>query len=154
MLKKKSKRLVAIREILAKMSISKHDELVEALKNQGFKCTQATLSRDLKVLKVGKIFNETGESILTLPNTNFEISVENETLSSSAKVILSIDFSMNIGVIRTIPGFAGSVASRIDSLRNSLILGTIAGDDTIMLVLREGFEKSELFAILDKKNIF
>lgn len=137
---KKSNRLDAIKMIISSQEIGSQDELLQALNGEGYVLTQATLSRDLKQLKVAKAANVNGGYVYVLPNDilykrNHQQSA-NEMLMNTG--FLSLQFSGNIAVIRTRPGYASSIAYDIDNRDGALILGTIAGDDTIMLVLKEG----------------
>jgi transcriptional regulator of arginine metabolism len=97
------------------------------------------LSRDLKQLKVAKAANVNGKYVYVLPNDILykrnHVQGVNEMMRNTGFV--SLQFSGNIAVIRTRPGYASSIAYDIDNRENSLILGTIAGDDTIMMVLKE-----------------
>ena len=108
---------------------------------EGFRLTQATLSRDLKQLKVAKAASMNGNYVYVLPNNTM---YKRMTEQHSAGELLmhngfiSIEFSANLAVIKTRPGYASSLAYDIDSKDFDEILGTIAGDDTIMLVVREG----------------
>ena len=111
---------------------------------------QATLSRDLKQLKVAKAASMNGKYVYVLPNN---IMYKRSTDQSAGEMLrnngfISLQFSGNIAVIRTRPGYASSMAYDIDNNEFSEILGTIAGDDTIMLVLREGVATSKIRQLL------
>ena len=117
------------------------------LRKEGFTLTQATLSRDLKQLKVAKAASMNGKYVYVLPNeTMYRRSHKplsaGEMLSNPG--FLSINFSGNLGVIKTRPGYASSIAYNIDNSNVPEILGTIAGDDTIIIVLREGVDHNAL----------
>lgn len=149
-MKKKANRLDAIKMIISSKEIGSQDELLQALGSEGFELTQATLSRDLKQLKVAKAASMNGKYVYVLPNDIMykrtgEQSVS-EMLQSSG--FISLQFSGNIAVIRTRPGYASSMAYDIDSHESTDILGTIAGDDTIMLVLREGVPPTAVHSFL------
>ncbi|GEM_PF-86986 len=148
---KKTSRLVLIKQLISKHEISNQEDLVRLLAEHGVKATQATVSRDLKQLNVAKGFTPSGHTCYVLPNEVFyrrpkaELPEETndassvDTLSSMlASRVLSIDFSFNLAVIRTKPGYAGSVAYDIDEKNWSGILGSVAGDDTVLLILAEG----------------
>ena len=116
---------------------------MKALRKEGFNVTQATLSRDMKQLKVAKAAMANGKYIYVLPTeTMYKRVTAREMLLTSG--FLSITFSGNIGVIRTRPGYASSIAYNIDSSDCKTILGTIAGDDTIFIVLAEGAKEKEV----------
>ena len=118
--------------------------------NLWIELTQATLSRDLKQLKVAKAASMNGKYVYVLPNN---IMYKRSTDQSAGEMLrnngfISLQFSGNIAVIRTRPGYASSMAYDIDNNEFSEILGTIAGDDTIMLVLREGVATSKIRQLL------
>jgi transcriptional regulator of arginine metabolism len=132
----KSKRLLAIRKIIASLKISTQEELLAVLADKGFSLTQATLSRDLKFLKVGKIADADKGYIYFLPEgtdlTLIKASPNKENIPANG--FISLRFSNGLGVIRTKSGYASSIASQIDNNAPFEILGTIAGDDTILII--------------------
>ncbi len=120
------------------------------LKHEGFEMTQATLSRDLKALKISKSPDTQGNYIYVLPGGSGN--TENTTrpgVNYLADGFVSIDFSMNIAIIKTKPAYASSIAALIDSANSFQFLGTIAGDDTIFIVMREGVERSDVFSFVE-----
>ena len=131
-MKSKNSRLDAIKIIISCKEIGSQEELLQELAKEGFRLTQATLSRDLKQLKVAKAASMNGDYVyvLTEQHSAGELLMHNG--------FISIEFSANLAVIKTRPGYASSLAYDIDSKEFDEILGTIAGDDTIMLVVREG----------------
>lgn len=149
-MKKKANRLDAIKMIISSQDISSQEELLQALGKEGFELTQATLSRDLKQLKVAKAANMNGKYVYVLPNNIMYKRVTDRNASEMLMTsgFVSLHFSGNIAVIRTRPGYASSMAYDIDNNEFSEILGTIAGDDTIMLVLREGVAISKIRQLL------
>ena len=146
-MKKKANRLDAIKMIISSKDVSSQEELLQALSKEGFELTQATLSRDLKQLKVAKAANMNGKYVYVLPN-NIMYKRSNEMLMTSGFV--SLQFSGNIAVIRTRPGYASSMAYDIDNRECPAILGTIAGDDTIMLVVHEAASHDEVRSFLSQ----
>lgn len=139
-MKKKANRLDAIKMIISSKEIGSQDELLTALASEGFELTQATLSRDLKQLKVAKAASMNGKYVYVLPN---DIMYKRTGEQTAGEMLMnngfvSLQFSGNLAVIRTRPGYASSMAYDIDNHESTDILGTIAGDDTIMLVLGEG----------------
>jgi transcriptional regulator of arginine metabolism len=120
------------------------------LKKEGFDMTQATLSRDLKALKIFKSPDPQGGYIYVVPKDQNQVPNKNAGANYLADGFLSIDFSGNIAVIRTKPAYAGSIAAVIDSASTFEILGTIAGDDTIFLVLRQGVEQADVIVFLER----
>ncbi len=149
-MKKKISRLDTIKMIISSQEMGSQDELLKALDKEGYSITQATLSRDLKQLKVAKAANSDGKYIYVLPNDimyrRYSSLPPSEMLGASG--FLSLDFSGNIAVIHTRPGYASSMAYDIDNHPCAGIIGTIAGDDTIIMVMREGFNRKELVKYL------
>lgn len=139
----KSKRLLAIRKIIREKTIKNQEELLNILLKKGFALTQATLSRDLKTLRVARIPDEINGYIYAIPGDRKvgEMVDQDDILVNSFK---SISYSENIAVIKTFPGYATGFASEIDRKDIFEILGTVAGDDTIMLVMREGAKRRDL----------
>lgn len=146
-MKTKDRRLEAIKMIISGKEVGSQEEVLSELRKEGFTLTQATLSRDLKQLKVAKVASMNGKYVYVLPNeTMYRRSHKplsaGEMLSNPG--FLSINFSGNLGVIKTRPGYASSIAYNIDNSNVPEILGTIAGDDTIIIVLREGVDQNAL----------
>jgi len=150
-MKVKNNRLEALRLIISSQQLGSQDELLTALQNEGFKLTQATLSRDLKQLKVAKAASMSGNYVYVLPNETMykRVSTPN-TIREMMKVpgFVSINFSGNIGIIKTRPGYASSIAWNIDNSDIPEILGTIAGDDTIFIVIKEGVSHQQVVEAL------
>lgn len=137
-MKERLSRLKAIKEVIRTERIDSQEALLDHISQRGYSVTQATLSRDLKFLKVGKVPDGTGGFFYRLPEREIGKESENGFLSDIERGFISIDFSGNLGVLHTMPGHANSVAFALDNLEFSQILGTIAGDDTILLILKEG----------------
>ncbi|WP_298072568.1 arginine repressor [uncultured Bacteroides sp.] len=151
-MKKKANRLDAIKMIISSKEIGSQEELLQALGQEGFELTQATLSRDLKQLKVAKAASTNGKYIYVLPN---DIMYKRHNHQSASEMLMfsgfvSLQFSHNVAVIRTRPGYASSIAYDIDNRKCSHILGTIAGDDTIMLVLAERASQNDVRTFLSE----
>ena len=139
-MRNKTKRLLTIRKLIESELISSQEELLFRLKEMNVEATQSTLSRDLKFMKVAKIPHKEKGYIYVIP--------EEKVSAIITDTILSIDFSGNMAVIKTLPGYANAVTVLIDSENYFEILGTIAGDDTIFIVMREGVSRSELIEAL------
>jgi len=128
----------AILEIIQSGPVYSQDELAYRLREEGISSTQATLSRDLKALKISKV-----------PGEGYVIPARGRALSADFSTgILRILFSGNLAVIRTRPGLANAIAVIIDNQMVFPVLGTIAGDDTILLILREGSTVDEVLDAL------
>jgi transcriptional regulator of arginine metabolism len=146
-MKEKNNRLEALRLIISSQQLGSQDELLNALQKEGFKLTQATLSRDLKQLKVAKAATMNGNYVYVLPNESMYRRI---TPHSSVREMMqipgfvSISFSGNMGVIKTRPGYASAIAWNIDRSDIPEILGTIAGDDNIFIVVKEGVSHKQV----------
>jgi len=151
-MKEKNNRLEALRLIISSQQLGSQDELLNALQKEGFKLTQATLSRDLKQLKVAKAATMGGNYIYVLPNDTMYKRIStpsNIREMMQAPGFVSINFSGNMGVIKTRPGYASAIAWNIDSSDIPEIIGTIAGDDTIFIVIKEGIRHQEVIEALN-----
>lgn len=145
--KDKKYRLAILRMLISSKEISSQRELLQLLAKENVEVTQATLSRDLKQLKVAKAASMNGSYVYVLPNETMYKRVvnpatANEMLHESG--VLTITFSGTMGVIKTRPGYASAIAYDIDNADRPQILGTIAGDNTIFIVVREGTDTNLL----------
>ena len=144
-MKNRNKRQLAIKQAILSGQISSQDELLHIMKAQGFELTQATLSRDLKILKVAKVSDQALGYVYVIPEgVNTENQRENSRINFLADGFRDLQFSGNLAVMRTMPGYASSLASVIDNSEPYEIIGTIAGDDTILIIMREGVTHSDL----------
>jgi len=134
----KEKRQRAIVDLVKAGSISSQSDLREALIKMGFSVTQATLSRDLKELNVVKVASSDGEYKYTF------------LAEPIGPQLLSCESSGNLIVLRTGTGMAPAVALLVDALRKPWLLGCVAGDDTILVVVAEGYESGSVKAELLK----
>lgn len=141
----KSDRLLEIRKLINTNKIHRQEELLSLLVNRGYDTTQATLSRDLRELKVGKIHDAHFGSIYFIPD---EVIFKDGESRTPLQGILSFQFSGNMAVVKTQPGFANSVAVKMDEKEISDIIGTIAGNDTILIVFKDGLSRDEAQAII------
>lgn len=143
-MKDRSDRLKKIKELIRTHRIESQESLLSLLEKEHFNVTQATLSRDLKYLRVSKISDGWSGYYYSLPTDESPPKVEQGYIQDVRRGIVSLEFSYNIGVIKTLPGHADSVALALDKLNLPEILGTVAGDDTIFVILREGMTKEDL----------
>ena len=132
----KKNRQEKLLEIISRYDIDTQDELIERLRECGFETTQATISRDIRELKIIKMSNGKGSYRYVLPKQpgnqgDFKF---NAALIES---ILEVDQACNMVVLKTYPGLAQAVGAGIDGMRERQILGCVAGDDTILIVLRD-----------------
>ena len=144
-MRNKTKRLLTIRKLIESELISSQEELLFRLKEMNVEATQSTLSRDLKFMKVAKIPHKEKGYIYVIPESIQNEQREEKVSAIITDTILSIDFSGNMAGIKTLPN---AVTVLIDSENYFEILGTIAGDDTIFIVMREGVSRSELIEAL------
>jgi transcriptional regulator of arginine metabolism len=128
--------------------ISSQEELLRKLKTIGLDATQSTLSRDLKSLKVGKVPDEEKGYIYVVPGNLQTSQKEDKVAAIITDSIISIEFSANMAVLKTLPGYANAVTVLIDNENYFEILGTVAGDDTIIIIMREGISRQELINAL------
>ncbi|MCF0160057.1 MAG: arginine repressor [Bacteroidaceae bacterium] len=151
-MKNKNRRLDAIKVIISTKEIGSQEELRIELEKEGFALTQATLSRDLKQLKVAKAATIGGKYVYVLPNNTLYKRVNtpwlDDTNSPRDVGFRSIVFSNNIAVIKTRPGYASSLAYDIDDLGLDEVCGTIAGDDTLMIILKEKVSRVQVIHAL------
>ena len=136
-----------IRRLIGSQNISSQDELMKLLGKLGYELTQATLSRDLKYLKVAKMPDNTAGYVYILPDKD-QVVEEVELPGQGFGGLISMDFAQGMAILRTLPGHASSIAYTIDHLNAYEIAGTIAGDDTILLIPRDGVTKTDLVNLL------
>lgn len=132
----KNHRQSRVKEIVERLVIRTQDELADALRSEGIDVTQATVSRDIKEMLLVKVPTGDGSYRYAFPsNNNVTVSVARleKTFQDS---VLSVNCSGNIIVLRTLPGTAQAVAYVLDNVRWPEIIGTVAGDDTIFLVVK------------------
>jgi len=137
--KERQSRLIAIQKLIKSSEINSQDTLLGQLQNEGFTVTQATLSRDLRVLKVGKISDGKGGYIYSLPGEGEHKESERTSIHDFLQGYVSIDWSGNIVVVKTYSGHSDPVALALDTFGFEEVLGTIAGrDNAVAVFLREG----------------
>ena len=132
-------RLETVRRLIKSFRISSQDTLLGYLEKEGFKVTQATLSRDLKLLKVGKISDGHNGYFYAIPGEDEGEEGERASLKDFLRGYISIEWSGNMVVIKTYSGHSDSVTLAVDNLDLPEVLGTISGrDNTVFVCLREG----------------
>jgi transcriptional regulator of arginine metabolism len=144
----KTKRLPVIEKIITEENISSHDVLLRRLKAKGISCTQATLSRDLRQLGAGRIQNGKGGYKYALPESSNNAQPGISRLQV-LPVILDVVNAKELLVIRTLPGNANNTAIYIDNTSRYEIAGTIAGDDTILVIPRDGITNHQVHTCLE-----
>jgi len=148
LMKNRNERLMEIRRLIGSRNISSQDELNKLLEKQGYDMTQATLSRDLKYLKVAKMPDDQAGYVYILPDKE-QVVEETELSGQGITGLISLDYAQGMAILRTLPGHASSIAYTLDNLDAYEIAGTIAGDDTILLIPRDGVSRSDLAKLLN-----
>jgi transcriptional regulator of arginine metabolism len=144
----KAKRLLAIESIMTEVNISTQEELLKRLKGKGISCTQATLSRNLRQLGVSRIPDGSGNYKYALAESTRNATVSPVKLNI-VPVIQDIVEAKGLMVIRTMPGNASNTAFVIDGAGRYEIAGTIAGDDTILVIPRDGISLQQVHTCLE-----
>ncbi len=142
----KKTRLQAIRRIVSMNSLESQEELLAALEMEGIISTQTTLSRDLKQLRISKVRVRNGHNVYALPREGQFVPVPTQEEINLTRWRLS--FSGNLIVVHTPPGHAGMVAYDVDNLKHPFFLGTVAGDDTVIIVMAEGVNRDDAAKII------
>lgn len=150
-MKERITRLKSIRRIIKNNKIESQEELLRLLLKEGFEVTQATLSRDLKLLKVGKISDGQAGYFYTVPADEEEQDTSRIFAHDFLRGYMSIDSSANIIVIKTFSGHASSVANALDNLNIPEVLGTVAGDNCLFACLKEGATSEQFMNSLKNK---
>ncbi len=141
----KTQRLATIRKIIRSELVGSQEELIARLAECGIEITQSTLSRDLKFMNVAKVPHKNKGYIYVLPNTTqHDVNVS----SNISDNITSLTFSGNLGVLKTKAGYASAISVPIDNLDCPNILGTIAGDNTVLIILREDANRGQVIESL------
>ncbi len=144
----KAKRLLVIEKIISEENISIQEELLKKLKGKGISCTQATLSRNLRQLGVGRIPDGSGGYKYSLPESTRNPEKVSIKLNI-VPVIQDIVEAKGLMVIKTLPGNASNTAFLIDNAGRYEIAGTIAGDDTILIIPRDGVTTHQVHTCLE-----
>ena len=131
----KDKRHEKIIELINQYDIETQDELAEHLRNAGFQVTQATVSRDIRKLKLSKVPVRDGKQKYALLN-GVQHQMSEKYVGILREAFVSMDSAQNILVIKTVSGMASAVGAAVDAIKLSEIIGSIAGDDTLMCVIR------------------
>lgn len=139
----KKERQDAIKAIVREIKVGNQDQLLKLLSARGFSLTQATLSRDIRDLKIAK--NPVGGGYeYQLPQLQAMRISNDAGIQLSAIGFVGLDFSGNLAVLRTRPGYAMGIASEIDQKASDIILGTVAGDDTVLVIPRDNVSRNEV----------
>ena len=150
--KGRNSRLKSIKKLIKTTKIESQETLLGLLQKEGYEVTQATLSRDMKLLKIGKISDGNNGYIYALPSEDERQDSELTVAQDFLRGYISIECSGNIAVIKTYSGHADVVASALDTLALDEVIGTIAGgDNCVFACLREGYTGDQFIASLKKR---
>ena len=133
----KSQRQAKIMEIISTRNVETQEQLLEALKQEGFNGTQATISRDIKELRIVKELTNLGSYRYTASNGEITGSFSARLNTIFRECVIGYDYAQNIIVIRTLPGLGSAAGAAIDAMNMSAVVGSLAGDDTVMIVMRD-----------------
>jgi transcriptional regulator of arginine metabolism len=150
-LKERHSRLKAIRKLIKNHRVESQETLLSYLQKEGYEVTQATLSRDLKMLKVGKVSDGNAGYFYTLPSDEENQESEQIYKRDFLRGYVSIDWSGNIIVIKTFPGHANTVSDALDNLNLEDLLGTVAGDNCLFACIKEGVSGEDFVKKLKTK---
>lgn len=151
-MKERLTRLKTIRKLIKTYRIESQEALLGYLSREGYAVTQATLSRDLKLLKVGKISDGNNGYVYTLPGDEERQESEQTVVQDFLRGYISIEYSGNIVVIKTYSGHCDVVATAIDSMGFDEVLGSVSGrDNCVFLCLREGISGEDFLETLKLK---
>ena len=144
----KSKRQEIILEIISKYDISTQEELITKLLEYGVPSTQTTISRDIRQLNLVKSLSPNGVYRYVSPNAKKTDGAAGTMNSAISDSVLSVESAQNLVVVKTTPGMANAVAVCIDSLDHPYIVGSVAGDDTLLLVMKDNNSALSVVSIL------
>lgn len=133
----KMQRQAKIMEIISSTDVETQEQLLEALQQSGFKSTQATISRDIKELRIVKELTSLGTYRYTASSKEVGGTFSTRLNTIFKECITSYDYAQNMVVIKTMPGLASAACSAIDAMNMSVVVGSLAGDDTAFLVMRD-----------------
>ena len=133
----KSQRQAKIMEIISTRNVETQEQLLALLQNEGFRGTQATISRDIKELRIVKELTSLGTYRYTASSSEVTGSFSARLNTIFRECVTGFDYAQNIIVIRTLPGLASAAGSAIDAMNMNMVVGTLAGDDTVMVVMRD-----------------
>ena len=144
----KTERQSQILDLIAEQDIETQNQLMDALAARGIKSTQATLSRDIKELRLVKEISPNGTYRYTTPSQEEDNDANRRLMEIFREGCVSFDHALHTVVIKTLPGLASAVCGAVDSMWDENILGTVAGDDTGILIMRNAAAAERLCAQL------
>ena len=144
----KTQRQAKIMEIISTQNVETQEQLLSALQREGFRGTQATISRDIKELRIVKELSNLGTYRYTAPTSEMDGTFSSRLNTIFRECVVSFDYAQNIIVIRTLPGLGSAAGAAIDAMNMSAVVGSLAGDDTVMLVVAEDATRSAVLRAL------
>lgn len=133
----KSQRQAKIMEIISTMNVQTQEQLLNELQNAGYNCTQATISRDIKEMRIVKELTSMGTYRYVSTGSEISGTFTARLNTIFKECVVAVDYAQNLVVIHTLPGLASAAASAIDSMKTGAVLGSLAGDDTVMVIMRD-----------------
>ena len=133
----KNARQGEIIKIIQSMDIETQDQLLEELRRRGFSTTQATISRDIKELRIVKELTSFGTYRYAVSTSDVATTFSARLNTIFRESVISFDYAQNLIVIRTLPGLASAAGSAIDAMNMGAVVGTLAGDDTLLVIMRD-----------------
>jgi len=133
----KSERQAKIMEIISTVNVETQEQLLALLQKEGFRGTQATISRDIKELRIVKELTSLGTYRYAASSNEVDSSFTSRLNTIFRECVTSFDYAQNIIVIRTLPGLGSAAGAAIDAMNMSAVVGSLAGDDTVMVVMRD-----------------
>lgn len=133
----KSKRQAKIMEIISTTNVETQEQLLQLLEQAGFNSTQATVSRDIKELRIVKELTSFGTYRYSTAAREVPGAFSGRLNTIFRECVTNYDYAQNIVVIHTLPGLANAAASAVDAMKMSVVLGTLAGDDTVVVIMRD-----------------
>ena len=124
-------------EIISPTNVETQEQLLQELQEAGFTSTQATISRDIKELRIVKELTSFGTYRYTTAAKEVPNTFSTRLNTIFRECVTNFDYAQNIIVIHTLPGLANAAASAVDAMNMSVVLGTLAGDDTVFIVMRD-----------------
>ena len=140
----KSKRQAKIMEIISTTNVETQEQLLDALREAGFNSTQATISRDIKQLHLIKAPAGQGKYRYAVSDHGAKINIANKQQTIFRESILRVDYAQNLVVLHTMVGLANGAAAALDGMDIDFLIGTLAGDDTVLLIMRDNESAAEL----------
>ena len=133
----KSQRQAKILEIISNKNVETQEQLLAELQEAGFRGTQATISRDIKEMRIVKELTNLGTYRYAAPGNDLSVSFSTKMNTIFRECVVNVDYALNIIVIHTLPGLASAAGAAIDAMSMSTVVGCLSGDDTVMVVMRD-----------------